>query len=81
MYQNSRKLKYCNINQELLWWLVDWAWLRNKSVDLKIYQYKLPKSKCSEKKKSTEKKTKLLQRCNIMEMLEEERDKRTEEMW
>ena len=59
--------------------LVDWAWLRNKSIDLKIYQYKLPKSKCSEKKKEYRKKKKLLQRCNIMEMLEE-RDKRTEEM-
>lgn len=47
-------------------------------VDLKIYQYKLPKSNTVEKK--YRKKTKLLQRCNIMEMLEEERDKRTEEM-
>ena len=36
--------------------LVDWAWLRNKSIDLKIYQYKLPKSKCSEKKKEYRKK-------------------------
>jgi len=61
--------------------LVDWAWLWNKSLDLKIYQYKLPKSKCSEKKKSTgKKKKKLLQRCNIMQMLEERDKKKTEEM-
>ena len=57
---------------------VDWTWLRKKSVDLKIYQYKLPKSKAVRKKECRKKS--LLQRCNIKEMLEEERDKRTEEI-
>ena len=38
-----------------------------------------PQIKSSEKKRVQKKKS-LLQRCNIMEMLEEERDKRTEEI-
>ena len=44
---------------------VDWTWLRKKSVYQKIYQYKLPKSKCSEKKRVQGKKKK---KKNLLQM-------------
>lgn len=57
--------------------IIDWTWLRKESMDLKICQYKLPKLKCNEEKKSEEEGN--YKKCNTIAIPEgEEKENITE---